>query len=265
MKKFTAVVESIREINEKELSDLQKSYREYFGAKMKKFGVKSPAELDDAQKKEFFNEITKDWEKGQGASEAGKKDVEEHGVKESEDVNESTLEIAGGVILGILGLKTIAAITKGVIGTLKIRAMKDPAKLKQLVDELSDRAMVSKRNPLQVALWDTAVKSMIDSGEIKNGLDLMKTFKGMDEIDISKVFEEEGIDMSDESVTESEEVNEKEIKTAEEFKAFAEDKLKKQHGDDFDQDKADKVIKGLSDEAEKSDDWGAAVGKLNKA
>jgi hypothetical protein len=145
MKKFTAVVESIREINEKELSELQKSYREYFGAKMEKFGVKSPAELDDAQKKEFFNEITKDWEKGQGASEAGKKDVEEHGVKESEDVNE------------------------------------------------------------------------------------------------------------------------KEIKTAEEFKAFAEDKLKKQHGDDFDQDKADKVIKGLSDEAEKSDDWGAAVGKLNKA
>lgn len=60
-------------------------------------------------------------------------------------------------------------------------------------------------------------------------------------------------------------INEDDIKSAEEFKKFAEDKLKKVHGADYDQAKADKVIKGLSDEAEKSGDWGAAVGKLNKA
>lgn len=90
MKKFTTTVGVIRDINEKELSELQKSYREYFASKMQKFGVKSPAELDDAKKKEFFNEITKDWEKGKGATEAGKKDVEEHGVKES--VNEANQE-----------------------------------------------------------------------------------------------------------------------------------------------------------------------------
>jgi hypothetical protein len=89
MKKFTTTVGVIRDINEKELSELQKSYREYFGAKMEKFGVKSPAELTEDQKKDFFNEITKDWEKGKGATEAGKKDVEEHGVKESEELNEA--------------------------------------------------------------------------------------------------------------------------------------------------------------------------------
>jgi hypothetical protein len=60
-------------------------------------------------------------------------------------------------------------------------------------------------------------------------------------------------------------VFEAEIKSAEEFKKFAEDKLKKVHGDNYDEAKAAEVIKGLSDEAEKSGDWGAAVGKLNKA
>lgn len=60
-------------------------------------------------------------------------------------------------------------------------------------------------------------------------------------------------------------VFEADIKNAEDFRKFATDKLKKAHGDDFDEAKADKVIKGLSDEAEKSGDWGAAVGKLNKA
>ena len=29
--------------------------------KLKKYGVKSPAELDDEKKKKFFNEIEKDW------------------------------------------------------------------------------------------------------------------------------------------------------------------------------------------------------------
>ena len=56
-------------------------------AKLTKYGVKSPAELETAKKSEFFNEISKDWERGQGATEAGKADVEKHGVKESQ-VNE---------------------------------------------------------------------------------------------------------------------------------------------------------------------------------
>ena len=37
-------------------------YKKFFNKKLKKFGVKSPAELDDADKKKFYNEIDKEWE-----------------------------------------------------------------------------------------------------------------------------------------------------------------------------------------------------------
>lgn len=145
MKKFTQWVDVIREAEERQQSELQKSYKDYFSAKLNKFGAKSPADLDAAQKSEFFEEIKKDWEKGTGAKPAGKKDL---GIHESEDLNESA----------------------------------------------------------------------IFEADIKNAAD---------------------------------------------FKEYATTVLKKQHGDKFDEKVADKVIKGLSDEAEKSGDWGAAVGKLN--
>jgi hypothetical protein len=89
MKKFTQWVDVIREAEERQQSELQKSYKDYFSAKLNKFNAKSPADLSEEQKKEFFNEIKKDWEIGQGAKPAGKKDVEEHGVKESEEFDMS--------------------------------------------------------------------------------------------------------------------------------------------------------------------------------
>jgi len=88
MKKFTAAVTALHEAETSAKSELQKSYTEYFSAKLNKFGAKSPADLSPEQKSEFFSEISKDWERGVGAKPAGKKDVEEHGVKESEEVNE---------------------------------------------------------------------------------------------------------------------------------------------------------------------------------
>ncbi len=89
MKKFNDWVATVHEA---ELSDLQKSYREYFTAKLNKYGVNSPADLNEETKKEFFNEITSDWEKGKGATSEGKKDVEEHGVKESVEINEADIK-----------------------------------------------------------------------------------------------------------------------------------------------------------------------------
>ena len=44
---------------------LEQSYKEFFDSKLKEWGVKSPAELDDKKKKEFFNMIDKEW-KGKG-------------------------------------------------------------------------------------------------------------------------------------------------------------------------------------------------------
>jgi hypothetical protein len=39
----------------------KEDYMKFFAGKLKKYGVKSPSELDAEQKKKFFNEIEKDW------------------------------------------------------------------------------------------------------------------------------------------------------------------------------------------------------------
>ena len=39
----------------------KEDYMKCFAGKLKKYGVKSPAELSDEDKKKFFNEIEKDW------------------------------------------------------------------------------------------------------------------------------------------------------------------------------------------------------------
>ena len=38
------------------------AYKKFFNAKLKKYGVKSPAELSDDDKKKFYDEIDKEWE-----------------------------------------------------------------------------------------------------------------------------------------------------------------------------------------------------------
>ena len=48
-------------INEAEKSKKQKEYQDFFTKKLKEFGVDSPAELSDADKKKFFNEVDKEW------------------------------------------------------------------------------------------------------------------------------------------------------------------------------------------------------------
>lgn len=85
MKKFTEWVDMVREAQLNEASELQKSYQEYFKAKLKKYGANSPADLDDEKKKEFFNEITKEWEKGKGV----KPEVKEKIEKEKKEADEA--------------------------------------------------------------------------------------------------------------------------------------------------------------------------------
>ena len=84
MKKLSTQAPLIREAEERELSALQKDWREYFGAKLNKFNAKSPADMSEDEKKAFFNDLKKDWERGKGATAAGKKDIEAQGVKENE-------------------------------------------------------------------------------------------------------------------------------------------------------------------------------------
>ena len=49
-----------------ELSAKQKAYQKFFQSALKKFKVKSPAELDDKKKKEFFNYVDKNYDAGKG-------------------------------------------------------------------------------------------------------------------------------------------------------------------------------------------------------
>jgi len=57
-----------KELITEKLSPLQKEYRRYFKAMLKKYGVDSPAKITPAEKKsDFFNNIRKHWNKGEGA------------------------------------------------------------------------------------------------------------------------------------------------------------------------------------------------------
>lgn len=100
MKKFSEFIGTIREAEAEQKSDLQKSYQDYFQKKLKKFGVKSPADLDDEKKKEFFNEISKDWESGKGVKEAEEPSDEESIVNEAmsfDEIKDKYLENPYGI------------------------------------------------------------------------------------------------------------------------------------------------------------------------
>jgi hypothetical protein len=70
MKKISMWSLSLHEAEKRELSNLQKDWKDYFMEKLEKFGASSPAELSEEERKEFFNELKKDWEKGEGVKEA---------------------------------------------------------------------------------------------------------------------------------------------------------------------------------------------------
>ena len=228
MKKFTQWVDVIREAEERQQSELQKSYKDYFSAKLNKFGAKSPADLNAEQKTEFFNEIKKDWEIGTGAKPAGKKDIEDHGVKESEEFD----------------------LSEGAFYRLPRKMIQDELWLttKNLQNFFNNASAGTDVDP---GVLDTIIKSL---GNIKKEL---KKFTNVEDVKGS-VYESEGFDFSDD-------LNEADVKNAKDFEEYAMAILKKQHGDDFDEAKAKKTVSGLTAAAEKDGDWGAAVGKLQNA
>jgi len=69
MKSFSDFVSNKRKINE--AGDLKKEYEEVFNALLDKYEVKSPAELDDDKKAEFFDEIKKHYTAGKGQTKDG--------------------------------------------------------------------------------------------------------------------------------------------------------------------------------------------------
>jgi len=66
LKDIMDALQESKEQNEAELSELQKAYRSYFECWMKKYDITSPAELDEAKMKQFFNDVADNWNNGKG-------------------------------------------------------------------------------------------------------------------------------------------------------------------------------------------------------
>ena len=65
LSKAKAVDDALRLANESvqsEASAKQEKYKKFFQSALKKFGVKSPAELEGDKKKEFFDYVDKNYE-----------------------------------------------------------------------------------------------------------------------------------------------------------------------------------------------------------
>ena len=261
MKKLSIHAPLIQEAETKELSNLQKDWREYFGAKLAKFGVESPAELDEEKKKEFFNDLKKDWERGQGVKAEAKdeleKDKEKAEDKKAEEPAEDVADLKGSPEekLKELTKEGEEAInefggdfTKEYDGFIildvpnqkayKFRYIKG---VKGVKAENEAIAKVMKKTGQPRAHF--MVHGSIQKGEF-------------DKTDKHPNFGPIKIEVL-------ESVNEAEVKTEAEFKEYAQKVLKKAHPDDFDEDKANKTIDGILKKAD--GDFGAAVGILTSS
>ena len=66
VKEEDEVEEAKEDPKAEELSDKQKKYQAFFQKALKKFGVKSPSELDKEKRKEFFDYVDKNYDAGEG-------------------------------------------------------------------------------------------------------------------------------------------------------------------------------------------------------
>lgn len=55
-------IKTFSEFSVNEESDAQSAYQTFFRGKLEEYGVNSPAELDKDKRKEFFNEVSDEWE-----------------------------------------------------------------------------------------------------------------------------------------------------------------------------------------------------------
>ena len=56
------ILETIETNEAREILLEKENYKQYFDKKLKKYGVKSAAELDKKEKKKFFDEVDAGWE-----------------------------------------------------------------------------------------------------------------------------------------------------------------------------------------------------------
>jgi len=59
--KMSAALQKKQEVVSERTVEEENEYQKFFQSALKKFGVESPAELDDAKKKEFFDYVDANW------------------------------------------------------------------------------------------------------------------------------------------------------------------------------------------------------------
>jgi hypothetical protein len=122
--KMLGIIEGADMVNEK--SGDKEAYQKFFQSALKKFGVKSPAELDDKKEKEFYNYIDKNWE----SEDEGK------GLKEKYLSFSERSEIrVGDLKAKIQQYKTTDGMTEADLENLATRLGISVVKLRTLLDE----------------------------------------------------------------------------------------------------------------------------------
>ena len=177
----------------------KEDYMKFFAGKLKKYGVKSPAELDDEKKKKFFNEIEKDWthdskeeveveekEENLGKRVKARMEAEDEKEDEDEDPVGDPDEDEADVVQG--GEPTEDELEK--LADLVVQKIKDKADDEEEEEEEPDATeaesgkeekievnpkMESVRNPHARATWEEALRQVYavneESDEIKEASD----------------------------------------------------------------------------------------------
>jgi hypothetical protein len=135
----------------------------------------------------------------------------------------------------------------------------------------------SKFNELYEAkLKEMGAKSPLDLSEEDSQVffEYLKTLKEeeLTKADVKKAVKDEtkGLEKkidaaekkAEDAVKDAKKAGQDEVKDEKSFKEYAENVLKKAHGDDYDEKIADKVIKGIISKMGDSKDWGQAIGRL---
>ena len=120
-------IEKKEEVEIEEESELQKKYKEFYAKMLDKFGVKSPGELDDDKKKEFYDAIEKGCKEGEGP------------VKEEVELDESEANDKRNAAINVgIDLRTYLKKHRGETELEKIRDILLKGKLPQVKDMPDD-------------------------------------------------------------------------------------------------------------------------------
>jgi heat shock protein HspQ len=257
---FSSKLKEMKSIKEEqEKSAKQEEYAQFFKKTLQKYGVSSPGELkNEEEKKAFFNEIDKGWDPGKGLTDTGKEVMNESKKiynKIGETPDEDLVPV-GSDAEGIGKVKSYKSLGKNKYEVIYTNGYK------QLLSYDGYNWVEESMNESHFSVGDT-VKCKA-SGMTGKVVSLDKDH-GADDEKYYNVETEDGkiVKYAPNELVKESNISESEINSDEEFREYAETVLKNQHGEDYDQTKADEVINGLLSKKE-GDDYGALIGMLNK-